>query len=103
MGSVHRNINLIERTNKMRPCSIIYIFQSFLIAQHVSGDTPPIIRSSKTTCSLWFYVRSWLQVAAMAEPSQRQKNKNICETTGCKYSFWVPDDGRCIARNMLSN
>jgi len=23
-GSVHRNINLIERTNKMRPCSRIY-------------------------------------------------------------------------------
>jgi len=23
-GSVHRNINLIERTNKMRPYSIIY-------------------------------------------------------------------------------
>jgi hypothetical protein len=24
------------------------LFQCFLIAQHVSGDTPPIIRSSKT-------------------------------------------------------
>ena len=23
-GSVHRNINLIERTNKMQPCSRIY-------------------------------------------------------------------------------
>ena len=23
-GSVHRNINLIERTNKMQPCSKIY-------------------------------------------------------------------------------
>jgi len=23
-GSVRRNINLIERTNKMQPCSVIY-------------------------------------------------------------------------------
>jgi hypothetical protein len=29
----------------MQPCSRIYCF---LIAQHISGDTPPIIRSSKT-------------------------------------------------------
>ena len=48
-GSVHLNINLMERTNKMQPCSRIYVlFQCFLIAEHVLGDTPPIIRSSKT-------------------------------------------------------
>jgi hypothetical protein len=46
--SVHRNINLIERTNKMRPCSGIYYCNVSLTARHVSGDKPPIIRSSKT-------------------------------------------------------
>ena len=57
-GSVHRNINLIGRTNKMQPCTRIYYSSVFLIAQHVSGDTPPIIRSSKNcNCSLWFCIR----------------------------------------------
>jgi len=28
---------------------------------------------------------------------------NICKTRGCNYSFWAPDDGRCVARNMLRN
>jgi hypothetical protein len=33
----------------MQPCRRIYYSNvSFLITQHVSGDTPPIIRSSKT-------------------------------------------------------
>jgi len=56
-------------------------------------------------CSLWFYIRLWLQVAAaMAQPSQRQPATiNVCKTRGCNYSFWAPDDGRCVARNMLSN
>jgi hypothetical protein len=54
--------------------------------------------------SLWFYIRFWLPAAAMAEPSQRQPvNKNVCKTRGCNYRFWAPDDGRCVARNMLSN
>jgi len=26
---------------------------------------------------------------------------NICNTRGCNYSFWAPDDGRCVARNLL--
>jgi len=30
-------------------------------------------------------------------------NQNVCKTRGCNYSFWVLDDGRCVARNMLSN
>jgi len=38
----------IEITTKMRPCSRIYYSNVFLIAQHVSSDTPLIIRSSKT-------------------------------------------------------
>ena len=27
---------------------------------------------------------------------------NVCKTRGCNYSFWAPDDERCVARNMLS-
>jgi hypothetical protein len=41
---------------------------------------------------------------AMAQPSQRQPaTKSVCKTRGCNYSFWAPDDGRCVALNMLSN
>jgi len=43
---------LIERTNKMQLCSRIYYSNVFLIAQHVLGDTPPIIRSSKTVTAV---------------------------------------------------
>jgi len=54
--------------------------------------------------SLWFYIRLWLPAAAMAQPSQRQPaTKNVCKTRGCNYSFWAPDHGRCVARNLLSN
>ena len=33
----------------------------------------------------------------MAEPSQRPATKNACKTRGCNYSFWAPDNGRCVA------
>ena len=44
-----------------------------LIAQHVSDDTPPIIRSSKTViaASDFTYVFGY-RAAAMAQPSQRK-------------------------------
>jgi len=48
-------------------------------------------------------MRFWLPAAAMAEPSQRPATKNVCKTRWCNYSFWTPDDGRCVALNMLSN
>ena len=47
-------------------------------------------------CSLWFYIRCWLPAAAMAQPSQRPATNNVCKTRGCNYSFWAPDDGRCV-------
>jgi len=37
----------------------------------------------------------------MAQPSQRPSTKNVCKTRRRNYSFWAPDDGRRIARNML--
>jgi len=65
-----------------------------------------------TVASCWFFlwvsyydarIRFWFQAAAMAEPLQRPETKNVCKTRGCNYSFWAPDDGRVVARNMLSN
>ena len=53
----------------------------------------------KCNCSLWFHIRFWLPAAAMAQPSQRQPaTKNVCKTRGCNYTFWAPDDGRCVTR-----
>jgi hypothetical protein len=47
--------------------------QCFLIAQHISGDTPTIIRSSKTVTAASDFT---LSAAAMAEPLQRPATKN---------------------------
>jgi len=41
----------IEITNKMQPCNRIYYSNILIIAQHVSSDTPLIVRSSKTDSS----------------------------------------------------
>jgi len=37
--------------------------------------------------SLWFYIRLWLPVAAMARPSQRLATINVCKTRGWNYNF----------------
>jgi hypothetical protein len=62
-------------------CDLVleFIIPTFLIVQHASSDTSLITRSSKTV-SVW-----------------------RMQTRGCRYSFWAPDDERCVARNMLSN
>jgi len=46
-GSVHRSTILTEKPNKMQQCIRILLFLILNEAQHVSGDTPPIIRSLK--------------------------------------------------------
>jgi hypothetical protein len=38
------------------------------------------------------------QAPGLAQPSQQPATKNVCKTRGCNYSFWAPDDGRCVAR-----
>jgi hypothetical protein len=43
------------------------LFHCFLIAQHVSGDTPLTIRSSKTAIA----GSGWLPAASIVQPSQR--------------------------------
>jgi hypothetical protein len=45
-GSVHRTTIHKEKSNRMQQCIKILLFQIYE-AQHVPGDTPPIIRSLK--------------------------------------------------------
>ena len=59
-----------------------------LIAQHVSGDTPPNIRSSKTVIAASGFTYDF--VAGRCDGSAIAEAGNT-------------DDGRCVARNMLSN
>jgi len=46
-GSVHHSKIRKEKSNKMQQCIKIFIIPYLYEAQHVSGDTPPIIRSLK--------------------------------------------------------
>ena len=46
-GSVHHSTILTEKPNKMQHCIKILLFLILNEAQHVSGDTPPIIRCLK--------------------------------------------------------
>jgi hypothetical protein len=44
---VHHSTIRKEKSNKMQQCIKIFIIPYLYEAQHVSGDTPPIIRSLK--------------------------------------------------------
>jgi len=46
-GFVHHNTIRKEKSNKMHQCIKIFIIPYLYEAQHVSGDTPPIIKSLK--------------------------------------------------------
>jgi hypothetical protein len=46
-GSVHHSTVHKEKSNKMQQRIKIFIIPYLYEAQHVSGDTPPIIRSLK--------------------------------------------------------
>ena len=46
-GSVHHSAIHKEKSNKIQQCTRILLFLILNEAQHVSGDTPPIIRSLK--------------------------------------------------------
>jgi hypothetical protein len=72
--SVHRSTNHIEITNKMQPFTIIYYSNVLLIAQHVSSDTPLIIRSSKTVIAIsgFTYVCGCRQLLGTAAGKHRR-------------------------------
>ena len=46
-GSVHHSTIQKEKSNKMQQCFKLFVIPYLYEAQHVSGDTPPIIRSLK--------------------------------------------------------
>jgi len=39
----------------------------------------------------------------VAGSCQLPATTNVCKNRGCNYSFWAPDDERCVAWNVLSN
>jgi len=41
------------------------------------------------------------ELAVPTQPWQRPATENLRKTSGCNYSFWAPDDGHCVTRNML--
>ena len=81
--------NHIEITNKMQTCTGIYYSSVLLIVQHVSSDTPLIIRSSKTVIAASGFT-------VPTQPRQLPATTNVCKTRGCNYSFWAPNDERCV-------
>jgi hypothetical protein len=46
-GSMHHSTIHKEKSNKLQQCIKIFIIPYLYEAQHVSGDTPPIIRGLK--------------------------------------------------------
>jgi hypothetical protein len=75
-GSVHRNINLIERKPTRRNHVVEFIIPVFLNCSTCFGQHTAHHEELKNcNCSLWFYIRFTLPAAAMAEPSQRPQPK----------------------------
>jgi hypothetical protein len=74
------------------------MYQHFIIpylykAQHVSSETPPIISSLKLHWQpLVFHT---LKVVGRVVGGR-------CQAQWLPVQFQAPDDGRCVARNMLS-
>jgi len=97
-GFVHHSTNHIEITNKMQPCHRIYYPSVLLIAHRVPSDTPLIIRSSKTVIAA-----SGCAYICGCRLLQRPATTDVRTTRGRNYSFWAPDDERCVARNTMSS
>jgi len=63
-GSVHRNINLTEITNKMRPVAE-FINPTFLnCSTCFERHTAHHQELKNCNCNLWFYIRLWWPAAA---------------------------------------
>ena len=106
------------RCNSVSKFIISYLYE----AQHVSGDTPPIIRSLKLhqrplVLYTWKVVGRVVGGRCQAESAVRLHHLILCLTTSSDHTsnnpprmqnqrllvqFQAPGDGRCVARNMLS-
>jgi hypothetical protein len=83
-GSVHHNINLKERTNKMQMCSR-FIIPMFLNCSTCFGRHTAHHQELKNcNCSLWFYIHFWLPAAAMAH----WNNKFHYTVASCWFFLW---------------
>jgi hypothetical protein len=98
------------RCNNVSNFIIPYVYE----AQHVSGDTLPIIRSLNLhwqplvfhmwkvvcTCSWWTLLGTvcvWQR-----PPTTCTNNLPHMKNQKLPVHIYAPDDGRCVARNMLS-
>jgi len=75
-------VKLIERTNKMQPCSRIYYSNVLNCSTCFGWHTAHHQELKNCNCSLWFYICFWLPAAVMAEPSQWPATINVCKTRG---------------------
>jgi len=62
------------------------VYQNFILpylyeAHHVSGDTPPIIRSQNCTGSLWFFIREGLLDVQMVDVVRHSNNTETNQLT----------------------
>jgi len=81
---------LTEKPNKMHPCIKNVLIPYLNVAQHVSGDTPPIIRSLKLhkqplVLHMWKVVgRCQVAYATWQCPTTaRPTTFHVCKTRGC--------------------
>ena len=89
------------------------MYQNFIIphlykAQHVSGDTPPIIRSLKLHWQPLVF-HTWKVVGRVVgrlclkkSTNYTSNNPSRMKNQGLPVQFYAPDDWRCVVRNMLS-
>jgi hypothetical protein len=82
---VHHGVIHTEKSNKLQQCIKIIIIPYLYEAQHVSGDTPPIIRSLELHWQPLVF-HTWKVVGRVFV--------GRCQAH--------TDNGRCVARNMLS-
>jgi hypothetical protein len=78
------------------------MYQNFIIpylyeAQHVTGDTPPIIRSLKLHKQPLVF-HTWKVVGRVVGGCCQACMKNQLPPV----QFWAPNDGRYVTQNMLS-
>ena len=95
----------------MQQCIKILLFLILNEIQHVSGDTPPIIRSLKMHKQP-LVLHAWKVVgrAVVGRSVCYLTTSNNCTSNNLPHmqnqrllvQFQTPDDGRCVARNMLN-